>query len=188
MKLNIYQISHPAVRIMVTYIEESRMNKVIHKHYYKYLGLLLIYEMLRRYIKTTQIYIKLLDEIKNLSMTNTKEKYVLFTNISYTYNMLTDIEIIFPHLTIININYKNPETIYSSTKNLKIDLNNANVFILEKFTESIEVLNLLKYLRSREDVLSERINIACITSNNEILEKIGREYPQLKMYTVKITS
>jgi len=188
MQLNIYKVSHPIIKIMLTYIEKNSINREVYQHYYKYIGLLLTYEMLRKHIKTTEIYIKLLEKVKEFSMTSNQERHVILTNINNTYNMLADIEVIFPRLIILHINYKNTLTIEESIKDLKIDLKNANIFVLEKFTENEEIINLLRYLKKIKHVPSDRISIGCMKIHHHILQKIGNDYPKLKMYTVKINN
>nr|YP_009400022.1 uracil phosphoribosyltransferase [Tolypiocladia glomerulata]ARW69841.1 uracil phosphoribosyltransferase [Tolypiocladia glomerulata] len=184
MQLEIYKISHPIIQTIINKLDRYHNNEL--KYYNKYIGLLIIYEILRKYIKIQKLYIKKVRGIKEIDIIDKKNKYLILTDISKTYNMINEMEYIFNHAKIVHINYDNRKTIEYSIDNLKIDINNTYIFIIEKITEKEKVLGLIEYLEIIKKIPSDKISIGNIISNNKILEKIGTKYPKLKVYTTKI--
>lgn len=185
MQLNIYKISHPIIHLILNDLKNYD-NKQQKNYYYKYIGLLIIYEMFRKYIKTDEIYIKLIKNIKNITVHNYKKKHLILTDISTTYDMITDIKIILPLVEIIHINYNNIEEIEYSIKSLEIKNKDTNVFIVEKVISNDNVVKLIHYLSYNHNILTNKIAIGCITSYHETLIKIGNYYPRLNIYTTEI--
>nr|YP_009654469.1 Uracil phosphoribosyltransferase [Pleurostichidium falkenbergii]QCH39756.1 Uracil phosphoribosyltransferase [Pleurostichidium falkenbergii] len=181
MKLNIYQVSHPVVKILSTNISEQKQ-----EYNYKYIGFLLIYEIFRKQVDITQIYIKTIKNVKRFELINQNRKLLILTNISNTYDILGDIKIIMPQLNILHINYDNVQDIENSIHNLKIDNTKIKIFVIEKLIEHSKILNLVKYLNTNKYINIENISIGCVVSTEKILNQIARQYPQLKIYTTKI--
>nr|ARW60707.1 uracil phosphoribosyltransferase [Polysiphonia sp.] len=181
MKLSIYQISHPIIKIVLTKIDYKNQ-----EFNYKYIGFLFIYEIFRKCININRIYIKQIKKIKYFDTMNNSEKYFILTNLSYTYDLISDITTILPDINIIQINYNSISNIEHSIKNLKIESTKDKVFILEKITKNENILNLVKYLKHKKKIDTQNINISCIMIYEETLNKIGNQYPELKVYTTKI--
>lgn len=182
MQLNIYKISHPIIKLILNDLKNQN-NK---NYYYKYIGLLIIYEMFRKYIEIDEVYIKLIKNIKNITVHNYRKKYLILTDISATYDMITDIKTILPIVKIVHINYQNIEEIEYSIKSSQIQNKDTNIFILEKVTSNDNVIKLIQYLSYNHNVSTNKIAIGCITSYHETLTKIGNSYPELKIYTTEI--
>nr|YP_010851123.1 Uracil phosphoribosyltransferase [Aphanocladia stichidiosa]WGH13973.1 Uracil phosphoribosyltransferase [Aphanocladia stichidiosa] len=180
-KLNIYEISHPIIKILLT-----RINKNKKQENYKYIGFLLIYEIFRKYIDINKIYIKQVKKIKDYNVINKNKKYFILTNLSNTYDIINEIKIVLPQIDIIHIDYSNTEQIEKSIKNLKIDLERDKILILEKVTNNHTIMNLIQYLKKQKNLHNKDINIGCIISYEETLNQIAHHYPKLKVYTTKI--
>ena len=185
MQLNIYKISHPIIQLILNDIKNYH-NQQQKNHYYRYIGLLIIYEMFRKYIEIDKIYIKLIKNIKSITVHNHRKKYLILTDISETYDMITDIKIILPIVEIIHINYQNIEELENSIKSLRIQNEDIHVFIVEKVTSNDNVIKLIKYLSYNKNISTSKIAIGCITSYHKTLTEIGRYYPKLKIYTTEI--
>nr|YP_009394234.1 uracil phosphoribosyltransferase [Rhodomela confervoides]ARW62796.1 uracil phosphoribosyltransferase [Rhodomela confervoides] len=186
MQLNIYKISHPIIKILSTSILNGTKNSYIYENHYRYLGFLLLYEILRKYINIQEVYVKLLYSVKYFDVINSKSKYLILTDLSKTYQMIIDIKNLIPNLNIVNVNYDNPENIVNSINNVKIEYWNTDIFIIEEKTTDKKIIKLIEYLEIQKNIPLEKINICSISSNNYILNKLGNQYPKLKVYTTKI--
>nr|YP_010618791.1 hypothetical protein orf186 [Rhodomelopsis africana]WAX02804.1 hypothetical protein orf186 [Rhodomelopsis africana] len=181
MKLNIYRISHPVIKILLAHLNQNK-----EKHTYKYIGFLFIYEIFRKYIEINNIYIKQIKNVKSLHIINKNKRYFILTNISNNYDIINDIKIILPEIQIIHVDYQTTETIEKSLENLKIDLEKSKILIIEKITNNDTIINLVNYLKKKKNLHSKDINIGCIISNEETLNSMGNYYPELKVYTTEI--
>lgn len=187
MKLNIYIISHPLIQILTTKIisHKSVYSNIpnVYKNY-QYLGILLIYEILRKWINISNIYIKKLDYIHEMSIIDNEQKNYVITNIIDNYHMITDIHQIFPQTELQHININN----IKSWEKINIhDINSkTNLIILENFLNNENILSLIDYINKIHKINHDCIKIACITCTNKILEKISIEYTDLNIYTTKI--
>nr|YP_009396506.1 uracil phosphoribosyltransferase [Polysiphonia scopulorum]ARW65692.1 uracil phosphoribosyltransferase [Polysiphonia scopulorum] len=185
MQLNIYKISHPIIQLILNDIKNH--NKKNEKnYYYKYIGFLIIYEMLRKYIQTKHIYIKLIDNVKSVTVHNCRKRYLILTDISKTYDMIADVKVILPNIEVINVNYKNLEEIEYSIKNLQITEQETNIFIIDKITISENIIKLITYLNHKHYISISNITIGCITCYHETLNQISNHYPELNIYTTDI--
>lgn len=193
MQLNVYLISHPIIKkLSSTIIYSKTKNDQIYNYYISSLGLLLIYEVIRKWIKTQNIYIKNIELTKELSLFNYKESYLIMTNLMDCNQIISGISIILPqvHLQHINLNeykqkYINNDCIDSNIINI---IKTQKIIIIEKFLNNYSIIKLLDYLLSKQDINVNQIKIMCITCTNSILELLGNKYPYLEVYTTKIYS
>lgn len=186
MKLNIYNISHPIIKILSNTTVANNNNSSLSSYYCKNFGLLFMYEILRKYIKVETIYIQLIDSTKELKLISNSQKYLVATNICNTYEIISDIKTLLPNIDIINISYNNISNEQSINEKTKKPINNAQIFILEKHLNNINVMNTIKYFISIKEIPIKNIAIACITSEHGILKQLGNIYPSMRVYTTKI--
>nr|YP_009396705.1 uracil phosphoribosyltransferase [Vertebrata australis]ARW65891.1 uracil phosphoribosyltransferase [Vertebrata australis] len=186
MKLKIYQISHPLIKLILTRIKTQNISRIDVEYYYRYIGFLIIYEVMRKYIETKNLHIKLIDGVKNLYVLDRQKQYLILTNTSETYHMITDIKSLIPNIKIAHISYDNINIMQSSIQKLSINPQNTNIFIIEKTTENEKIIDLIDYLKNIKKISISNINIANILSNSIILTKISEKHPELKVYTTKI--
>nr|YP_009392377.1 uracil phosphoribosyltransferase [Osmundaria fimbriata]ARW60939.1 uracil phosphoribosyltransferase [Osmundaria fimbriata] len=185
MPLNIYIISHPIIKILSNPIINTKENQYTNKYYYeKYLGFLLIYETLRKYVKIRKFYIKSLKSIRNFYLTNTGTKYLIFTHLSTHYKLIADISILLPDIEIINIEHKIHSN-FGLDSFFKIQ-DNTNTFILESVIKDNKIIDLVEYLHQKKQIKLDNINIVCISSYQKILSQLNYKYPKLKVYTTEI--
>nr|YP_010952311.1 uracil phosphoribosyltransferase or UMP pyrophosphorylase [Gloiopeltis furcata]WMP13980.1 uracil phosphoribosyltransferase or UMP pyrophosphorylase [Gloiopeltis furcata] len=62
------------------------------------------------------------------------------------------------------------------------------IIIIEKFLDYDSISQLLDYLFLERNISMHQIRLVCITCKSSLLEKIGRKYPNLNIYTTKIHS
>nr|YP_009395276.1 uracil phosphoribosyltransferase [Bryothamnion seaforthii]ARW64044.1 uracil phosphoribosyltransferase [Bryothamnion seaforthii] len=186
MQLNIYKVSHPIIQILSNLINNEN-NKVQNTEFYhRYTGLLLIYETLRKYIKINVVYIKCINSVENISAIDYRQKYYILTSLSNTYQMVSDIKSILPHIEIIDISKGDIIDIEKTNNQLKTKNHSINCFILEKRLNNFQIINLIEYLEKDKGIPPDNIQIICLSSQNDILNKLGYHYPMLKVYTTQI--
>nr|ARW64255.1 uracil phosphoribosyltransferase [Chondria sp. (in: red algae)] len=188
MQLNIYNISHPIIKLLSNVIKQEKQNPVISSYYYKNIGLLLIYEVLRKYINVNKVYIKLMYSTKSLHFNEKNRNYIILTDLSNNYEMLGEIKILLPKIDIIDIKDTNSNIFESYIENRKIKYKtkNTEIFILQQKLENINVIQIIKRLTLKYQAPINHINVACIISSKEILNILAYEYPKLKVYTTEI--
>ncbi len=186
MQLQIYQISHPLIKLISSRINTQYTSHLDKKQCEKYIGFLIIYEIFRKYIPIRNIYIKLTEGTKKIDTVDNDKKYILLTNVSNTYNMLTEITSIISNFELHHVEYDNKNKINNYIENMYSDNKETYIFIIEKITKSYKVINLLEYLVKEKKISLDQISICNILSSSRILKEIGQKYPKLKVYTTKV--
>nr|QCI04042.1 hypothetical protein [Antithamnionella ternifolia] len=187
MKLNIFLLSHPLIKIFTKYIQSnqySEINQNITKSTYKYLGNFLMYEVLRKFLIIQNLYINKLDHVKEISILDYQQKNYILSDIIANFEMLTEIEQIIPQIQLKHINLSQTNTWQKI--NLQNINNKTNIIILDKFIKNDNIVKLIEYLNKVENINTKYITLACITCTNKILEKISLEYTDLNIYTTHI--
>nr|YP_010903174.1 hypothetical protein P4C74_pgp005 [Hypnea pseudomusciformis]WCH55228.1 hypothetical protein [Hypnea pseudomusciformis]WCH56821.1 hypothetical protein [Hypnea pseudomusciformis] len=190
MPLNIYIISHPIISILSTQIISSlQTNNKINEPIYSEINFLLIYELLRKWIKVKNIYIKDINKMKEISMFNPKESYILFTNIEKYYNIINHLKILMPKLSLrhIDIDKNNNDytKIYFNSKNRKYPQNNK-IIIVQKILNNDAIIHFINQLINEYKIHINSIKIICIACHKKVLEAINTKYSNLDIYTTKI--
>nr|YP_010903770.1 hypothetical protein REP92_pgp005 [Hypnea wynnei]WCH56622.1 hypothetical protein [Hypnea wynnei] len=190
MPLNIYIISHPIISTLSTQIIYSiQKNNKINESIYNEINFLLIYELLRKWIKVKNIYIKDINYIKEISIYNPKESYILFANLEKCYNIINSLKILIPKLSIIHTNTykdKNYNTKIHYKYNQEKHLKNSKIIIVQQVLNNKSVINFIHELINHYNVHITSIKIICIACNSKILEIINKKYTNLEIYTTKI--
>nr|QCI04536.1 hypothetical protein [Apoglossum ruscifolium] len=186
MLLNIYLISHPIIKILSNSITYLNNNQTINEYNYKYLGLFLIYEIMRKHISLKSIYINKISYIKEISILDSNIEYYIITNLLNTHYIIGDIKILIPNINIINIT-NNIESMNDQIKEQINYLNkNKKIIILDNILDQSWTMILISNLINELNINTNSINIACLACYNQILDNIGQKYPQLNIYTTKI--
>nr|YP_009394860.1 uracil phosphoribosyltransferase [Polysiphonia elongata]ARW63422.1 uracil phosphoribosyltransferase [Polysiphonia elongata] len=186
MKLKIYKISHPLIRLMLNRMTTEYLSEINTKYYERYIGFLVIYEIFRKYMIIKVLHIKLLEGSKKVETIDIRTKYIILTNTSDTYSMITDIQCIISNLTIIHTEYDDINRIKNYIEKTNKITENSYIFIIEKNTTNYKIINLIDYLKNTNKITLDKISIGNIFSNSKVLKKIGEKYPELKVYTTKI--
>nr|YP_010903372.1 hypothetical protein REP76_pgp005 [Hypnea cornuta]WCH55825.1 hypothetical protein [Hypnea cornuta] len=190
MPLNIYIISHPIISILSTQIISSvQINNKINEPIYSEIHFLLIYELLRKWIKVKNIYIKDINEMKEISIFNPKESYILFANMEKYYNIVNHLKILMPKLLLKHIDiYKDNNDytkIHFNSKHTNY-LKNNKIIIVQKILNNNSIIYFVNQLINEYKIHINSIKIICIVCNKKILETINTEYSNLEIYTTKI--
>lgn len=187
MQLNIYLISHPIIKILSNSIIQNNVN-IHNKNEQRYLGLFLIYEIMRRYIDVKNIYIKQIFHSKIVYRLNSNKKHYIITNLSNTYSIIGKITFVIPNFHIIDIDYFNWNNHVLNKLNVILnDKKRQKRFIIfENILVQNNIIQLIENLNNKIKVNIKEINIACLACNQQILNKISQKYPKLNIYTTKI--
>lgn len=184
MKLNIYVISHPIIQIFKQNIDKNNKKQSIEDNNESKIILFLIYEILRKLIKITNIYVHKLNYIKQISIMDYQQKNYIITNIVDNFNLLAIIYNTFPQINITHCNINKNEKWYKKNKH---NLNQkTNIIIIEKFLVEDNIINIIQDATNDIKITERQITIACITCTNQILEKISKYYNNITLYTTGI--
>ena len=177
MLLNIYLISHPLIKTLSNSITNYSQSKNYNEYQYKYLGLFLLYEMLTEHIKVYKIYIKKISSVKQINVLNSNKEYYIITDLLDTYTIIGEIKSLVPEIQILSLK----QEINLSQNNLS-----KQIILLEILLDNTKIINLINLLIKEHNINDTNILVACIASKNEVLKKIGKIFPNLKIYTTKI--
>lgn len=187
MKLNIYIISHPIIQIFNNHITQNKYNtskNISDNIYHSKIMVFLIYELFRKTILIQNIYINKLDTIQHLAKMNSMQRNYVFTNIIENFDIMNEISTTFPQTEIQHYDINNT---INPTDNIKYTFNNiTNIIIVEKFLDQYDIIRFLEHLINHVSVDEKQIIIACITCNNQIIERISQKYHHIRLYTTQI--
>lgn len=187
MKLNIYLISHPVIKILSS---SSILNdNDIYTNQKKHVALLLFYEIMRKNLSFKTIHIKQILDLKTIHLADFYQKNCIITNLSNTYFLISEIKEIIPNLHIINtetlsLNYDVTNQIKKILRHDQMIKNNITIF--ETILIQNNILQLIEFLINKLQINIKEINIACLTCSKQALNRISEKYPQLNIYTTNI--
>lgn len=192
MKLNIYTVSHPITQFLWSNIQNGNFQSHTENYTWKQLGLFLIYETTRNWIKIYELKIKQIYTIKELKIIDPKESYLVVANITIDIGVVQEARDILPkcNISLIDFNKNNSPSLIDSNFSYipeKIDLS-TKILIIKKYINIEYFLKLMDYLTKTKKVNTSRIRLICIICEDSKLIKISHKYPQLNIYTVQITS
>ena len=190
MRLNIYLISHPIIQKLSTQIRysistysQTRTNyRLLQKIY-----ILLVYEVVRKWITINTVYIQNIDNFTELNLFNSQESYLIITNLMNCGNIIHDLNDMLPKSYIQHINLNRENIIDDNCLDHEITniIQETKILIIYNvLTKSIR--KLLDYLIQQKKIQIAQIKIICITCSNKVLEVIADKYPLLNIYTTKI--
>ena len=186
MQLNIYLISHPIIQLLSNNVIYQQGDEAILTNSQKNIGLFLIYEATRKWVKINNTYIKKFNRIDEIKLLDSNNQYYIFTNISKTYKMLVDIQLFLPKVQIINLNNNN-QIVFENIDNhslLKSNSSNTKAIIFENILQESCIIPLIKAIK--QYTVTKNIKITCIACYDKTLSIIGNYYPELQIYTTKI--
>lgn len=192
MRLNVYLVSHPIIQkisAQMIYSIDSKNPISYNYHGSQPLHMLLIYEVIRKWIKIYKIYIPYIDFIKESYVFDSKDSYIIITNLMNCGNILPNINSILPQVYIQHLNLNNTSMTNINDNDFNSNIINIikskKIIIMDNFLK-LSIIQLLDYLIITKEVKIETIKIICITCTNKTLEKIANKYPLMSIYTTKI--
>lgn len=194
MQLNIHIIIHPIVQKLSNeaIYDYCKLGKSkIYSNNNRKLEMLILYESVRKSITGENIYIRKVDYLEEKYLLNRKRKYLIIADLIESYSVISETNSLIPGNEIRHVSLKE---ILTDSKNKSIFnyLNNKNfknckIIIFEKFLNRHSVIEILEYLTNKMLARVNQIQITCIACNQRIIKQIGKKYPNLSIYTAKIS-
>lgn len=188
MKLHIHNISHPLIQNLYNITNTSLRPNAITIQANKHLGLLMIYETIRKLIKVYNLKIKRIKSNKEITLIDPKDSYTIIFNDLKHLSMVQDVQLLLPKINLELINKKDLDLIKQTDSSLKI-VNLYTKIIIVNYDINIQYINDLIHLFTEKDsIQANQISIMCIKcTTNQLLQLSENElYKNLTIYTAKI--
>nr|UAD85696.1 hypothetical protein [Gracilaria edulis] len=183
MKLNIHVIIHPIIQQLAYKLIYTKSQKNSQNYDdEKTLGMLIMYEIFRKWLTTNNIYIKKVDILQEKLLSNELNRYLIISNIIENHNILSNIKKILPQTDFKHISLEKKNKLYNW--NPKISM--KKIIIFEKFLQDYKIMTTIKNLEEKNKINLTNVKVVCITCNSKILYYIARRYPKINVYTTKI--
>ena len=183
MKLNIHIISHPIIQNLSSLIINQAFPPNINNLILKQLGLLILYETTRNWIKTYQLTIKQINYKKEITIIDPKESFIIISNTLKYLSLIQDIQFILPnsYFKLIEDNNNNVKL----NQSLELNHNTKIIMIIYKITLKY-ILNLLDYFLYKKNIQIHKIRLICIQCETDQLIEISKKHNKLNIYTTQI--
>nr|YP_010471022.1 uracil phosphoribosyltransferase or UMP pyrophosphorylase [Synarthrophyton patena]UVF62851.1 uracil phosphoribosyltransferase or UMP pyrophosphorylase [Synarthrophyton patena] len=190
MKLNIYTISHPITQLLSNNIQNTKQEDSIYNQSLNQIGLFLLYETIRDWIKIYKLTVKQIYTTKEFLIHDSKESYIVMTNITINLEIIQKAKYILPNCNISLINFKKcqnsvftdlnfsyiPKQIHPLTK----------IIIISHFINAKHIIKLMDYLTKIKNIKIYQVRLISIICESNKLITISKIYPKLNIYTTKI--
>ena len=186
MKLNINLISHPLIQNLSNLASHSLLPSNIKNQAIKHLGLFIIYETIRKWVKVYKLTVKQIKSKKDIVIINPKESYTIIVNDLNYLSMFQEIQLLLPKVNLrliekYDINYIN-EKLYTLKNN---DLY-SKIIIVNQEINICYITNLIHYLITNKKINLNQVYLTCITCATSELIQLSEKYNNLTIYTTKI--
>lgn len=186
MKLNIHLISHPIVESLSSSIRDKTLVNTAKKHALKYVGLFIIYETVRNWLKIYRLTIMQNILRKEITVIDPKESYVIIFNDLNQLSFFNEIQEIVPNSRLKLIEEKEiGENDNTVSKITKLD-SHTKIIIAINQLRSKYILSLLEYLMKNHKTKASQIRLACMTCTTNQLINISNIHSNLDIYTTRI--
>lgn len=186
MKLNIHIISHPLIQSLSNITKNSVLQSRNTNQATRQLGLFIIYETIRKWIKVYKLTIQQIKKKKDIIIVDPKESYTLIFNDIHLLSMFQEVQLLLPkvHLQLVKENSLNQKNIilFNEIDNFK----DKKIIIIDYEINLIYIESILSYLLLNKKITLNQIYIACITCATDQLIGISEKYNDLNVYTTKI--
>ena len=190
MKLNIHLTSHPIIQNLSNLSNKSNVKQTTTSPLSKYLGLLLMYETLRKWIKTYHLRIKHIDSEKELIIIDPKESYTIIFNEIDCLSVFQEIALILPKVNLELIKNNEIETDYLEKR--ESILNSINLYtkiIIVNYNMNIKYIEvLIQFLIKTKKMPFHQIFLTCVKCTTTQLIQLSEDKlcKNLNVYTAQI--
>ena len=186
MKLNIHLLSHPIIQNLSNTIRPQLLSSSITHQNLRQLGLFIIYEATRNWLKTYNLNIKQIKNKKRIHIIDPKESYLIIFNNLKQLSFLQEIPILLPQATLQLINKNDIEPHNQQTIELPA-INSYTKVLITCHEINIEYIdNLLYYLNNYNNLQTNLIRLICIKCTTKQLVALSKKHNQLHIYTTQI--
>lgn len=185
-KLNIHLISHPLIQNLCNTRNNILLPSNITNQITKYLGLFIIYETVRRWIKVYKLTIKQIESNKEIITTDPKGSYtIIFDNINHL-SMLQEVPMLLPKVDLRLITTHEINNIHTN-KALLTNLNlYTKIIIVNDEINTEYTKKIIKLLITEKKIDLKQIYLTCITCTTDQLIQLSKLYNNISIYTTKI--
>lgn len=188
MKLSIHIISHPIIQYLSSITEQKNLMSSTKHQWFRQLGLLLIYETIRNWLKTYQVSIKKVSYTTDMTITDPKESYVIIADTGINLSLIQEVQYLLPqcHINLISSSSygsRKEHELNSCAKHLD---KNTKIIIISSEIDIDYILGTIHTLIYIQGISIEQIRLTCIKCETEKLIKISQEYPMLNIFTASI--
>lgn len=186
MKLNIHLISHPLIQTLSSITKNKVLPSNITNQALKQLGLLTIYEAIRKWIKVYKLTIKQIRCKKEIVMIDPKESYtIIFNNLDYL-NMFQDIQLLLPKINLKFIQ-NNEISKENNKQSLFKDLSLSTKIIIVNYKIDVSYIHtLINHLLTKNNININQIYLICIICATDQLIQLSKQFHNLTIYTTQI--
>lgn len=190
MKLNIYLLSHPLIQNLCNVADESLTQTKINNNTNKLLGLFIIYETIRKWIKVYHLTIKQVRLTKEKVIIDPKESYIIIFNNLNLLSTFQEIQSLLPkiNLELIKEDEINENTICQLIHPTQKNRLYTKIIIVNYEIDINYVSKLVDLLINQRNISIDQIYLTCIKcKTNQLIELSKSElYKNLAIYTTKI--
>nr|YP_009315648.1 Uracil phosphoribosyltransferase [Liagora brachyclada]SCW24306.1 Uracil phosphoribosyltransferase [Liagora brachyclada] len=189
MGINIYTIKHPLVLNWMNYLTHNNIPtndryELIHK-----ISLALLYEACRKVLQNNTLYIKYINQVNEIWLTDNSPIDIFFSNINILQIAGKDIRNMIPNLNMHFIDLKNntnnQHSISNNRKNSSTEKINS-IIIVEEQLQSQRIISTLEKIYEKQQKYNN-IQICCCYCNTTELDNLSQKYSNLDIYTGQIT-
>lgn len=186
MKLNIHIISHPIIEILSNLSKNQAKATTIKNHALRYLGLFMIYETVRSWLKIYRLTVTQALLQKEISVIDPKESYVIIFNNLNELSLFNEVQELIPNNSLNLIEKSEIDKKNEAAIKLPKISSCTKIIITLKQLDSKYVLSLLEYLAKKHNTKLAQIRLICIICTTDQLIDISERYGNLNIYTTKI--
>ncbi len=187
MKLNIRLMSHPIIQSICEKFTHQETFSCITDQSLKNLGLLIIYETMRNWIKTYKISIQQMQSRGDFIITDPKESYIIIFNNLKHLSFFYEIKDLLPKSELILIR-ENEAASRSSNASIELPKINSCTKIIISLSQlnAVYAIEVIRELIKQYKVQISQIRLTSIICREDELIKLGEQYSYLNVYTSKI--
>lgn len=184
MKLNIHLMSHPIIQSICEKFTHQKDPSYVADQNLKNLGLLIIYETMRDWLKTYKISIQQIESGRDFIITDPKESYVIiFSNLKHL-SFFYEIKDLLPKSELILINENEAR---NKSKEKSVQINSYTKIVISLFQlNAIYAAEVIKSLVAQYKVKMSQIRLTSVICKEDELNKLSEQYRYLNIYTSKI--
>lgn len=183
MKLNIHIISHPIIQNLSSKLTNQTLPLNINNILLKELGLLILYEAIRNWIKTYQLTIPQINYKKETIIINPKESFIIISNTLQYLSLIQDIQLILPNSQLKLIENNQYYTLQTNLPEINY---NTKIIIITYQIQLKYTLDLLDYFLHKKNIQIDKIRLICIHCQTDQLIEISKKHNKLNIYTTQI--
>lgn len=183
MRLNIHLLSNPIIQNLSNINQNSSLPFSIKNQANKHLGIFIIYETLRKWIKIYKLTIKQVQSKKDINIIDPKESFTIIFDTIDNLSLLQELPLLLPR---VNLQLLEHQTKNSRRPTIQINSLSTKVIIINEKINVEYIKNIITDLKIQHNIEPHQIYITCLICSTHQLIKLSERYSHLNIYTTKI--